>query len=394
MTLSRTGIAAVAMVLVSTGCGARTELEVGRARLDAGPRDAGLSEGAAALPDATAPAGDACANGTECGATCRAGQTPCSAACVDPTSDPDNCGVCGHGCCGGVCSGGTCAPLTIASQQAGPAGVKVDATSVYWVNVVVGSGAIMRAPLRGGSATVLATAQTASAGIAVDATSVYYLADGAVRAVPLTGGAPAILASTPYNTPLGGIAVDATRVYWSSGLGRALLQIPLGGGTPTTLATAIDATGQTGGVALDGSNVYWTEPGITQSDGVVRKMPLGGGMATTLASGQRSPIAVAVDAASVYWSDETGGSVMKVALGGGSPTALASGQAVPNGIAIDGTYVYWGSDDGSLLRVALAGGSPTVIASGASAPVGVALDAACVYWTNPGTGTVMTIAKP
>ena len=52
-----------------------------------------------------------CASGY-CAAACPAGATTCSAApttCVDLSSDPSNCGVCGHACAGGQgCNQGTC----------------------------------------------------------------------------------------------------------------------------------------------------------------------------------------------------------------------------------------------------------------------------------------------
>jgi hypothetical protein len=32
-------------------------------------------------------------------------------ACLDTSTDPDNCGTCGHSCGGGACIGGVCQPL-------------------------------------------------------------------------------------------------------------------------------------------------------------------------------------------------------------------------------------------------------------------------------------------
>jgi hypothetical protein len=40
-----------------------------------------------------------------------AGQATCAGSCVDEDSDPTNCGSCGHACSGGqVCAGGACGP--------------------------------------------------------------------------------------------------------------------------------------------------------------------------------------------------------------------------------------------------------------------------------------------
>jgi hypothetical protein len=82
----------------------------------------------------------------------------------------------------------------------------------------------------------------------------------------------------------------------------------------------------------------------------------------TLASGQEGPVAIAVDATSVYWTNTTPvpqnptGTVMKVGLAGGVPTTLATGQSGPEAIAVDATSVYWanevGDGQGSVMKVA------------------------------------------
>jgi hypothetical protein len=69
------------------------------------------------------------------------------------------------------------------------------------------------------------------------------------------------------------IAVDATGVYYIGD--RALMKVPLGGGTPITVAPG------TGAVAIDATSLYWANGGTSTSgrynnDGAVMKAPLGG----------------------------------------------------------------------------------------------------------------------
>ena len=74
---------------------------------------------------------------------------------------------------------------------------------------------------------------------------------------------------------------------------------------------------------MDATHVYWTNQGTAPNytDGTVMKVLLGGGTPTTLASGQFNPSGIAVDATTVYWTNNymsTAGAVMKVPLGGGT----------------------------------------------------------------------------
>ncbi|MGH7437847.1 MAG: hypothetical protein ACRENE_19385, partial [Polyangiaceae bacterium] len=116
----------------------------------------------------------------------------------------------------------------LASDQSGPGGIAVDSTNAYWTNYtgitaypIGGSapqpgpnqGTLWRAPIDGGTATVLATGYEFG-GVAIDATHAYWsdVSLGTVNAVPLAGGTPTVLAT--YVSVVAGPVVDDDSVYW------------------------------------------------------------------------------------------------------------------------------------------------------------------------------------
>jgi hypothetical protein len=146
--------------------------------------------------------------------------------------------------------------------------------------------------------------------------------------------------------------------------------------------------------AIDGANIYWTQldasgtPCNPPCAGAVMKMPLGGGTPLALASGQLSPISIAVGPTSVVWTnygDVTGApkALMTVPLDGGDPITLVA-DGTFGAYAVDATSVYY-DGGGSLMKIPLAGGSPTPVTSlgvSWSLASGVVLDATSVYWED------------
>ena len=151
-----------------------------------------------------------------------------------------------------------------------------------------------------------------------------------------------------------------------------------------TLATGLSNPNS---VAVDAASVYWTD----YRSGTVRAVSKSGGPVTILVSGLYSPTGIAADNSYVYFGEDygTGASrVHRVPKGGGSITTLTTGISSISRIAINSANVFWTDIYGGTIgRVSLSGGSAATISSGATSPAGIAIDGANVYWSefsNPG----------
>jgi hypothetical protein len=152
--------------------------------------------------------------------------------------------------------------------------------------------------------------------LATDGTYVYFVDAGGPKRAFNFGGTPTALASFPATGNPMNVAADATSLYWiqeNSGYpygqpGTGLVaKVPLGGGTPTILATLPADEGGPTGIAIDGTNVYYKTyhyTGVsTGTFGTLWEVPLGGG--TPLAIGQADDAregSIAVNGTGVYWA--------------------------------------------------------------------------------------------
>jgi sugar lactone lactonase YvrE len=298
----------------------------------------------------------------------------------------------GDSCAGGQCDGPkpVCGegPCILASGQRSPAGIAVDATSVYWADN--GAGTIVKVPSDGGTPVTIASGQDGPQFIAVDATSVYWTDNGAgtIMKAPLGGGVPMTLASAAGPSSL---AVDTQSVYWSDGVAGTIMKMPLDGGTPVTLASG----GLTpAGIAVDAANVYWSD-NMAES---IAEVPLDGGTSVTLASGPNTfaESAVVVEAQLLYWTGLH--SLIAVYVTGGTTGMLdpISYYSTPALIAADSTGVYYTEKDADfnevIVKVSLDGTDPVMLVQEGGLAA-IALDATSVYWTDAMNGTVMRVSK-
>ncbi len=123
--------------------------------------------------------------------------------------------------------------------------------------------------------------------------------------------------------------------------------------------------------------------------------------AVTFASGQDSPLGIAVVDNTVYWTNESSaGTVMAQNTLMEAPAVLAAGQAFPRWIAATPNEVYWtnyaGGFQGNVMRVVLTSptaGFPYVVAEDQGGPDGIAIDQQRVYWTNFASGSNVASAN-
>jgi hypothetical protein len=148
------------------------------------------------------------------------------------------------------------------------------------------------------------------------------------------------------------------------------------------------------GIAVDARSVYWTDNLAGTVREYVKDDPTGR-PSTIAAVGADDglPIAVAAFGGDVFFT--TGGklgSVRRISLGDGSVTLLAQvGPGFLYGLAVDAGGVYFAGvavgHGGVVARIDADGSNETVIAEGGS-PYRIALDASHVYWTDRATGVV------
>jgi hypothetical protein len=208
-------------------------------------------------------------------------------------------------------------PTTVTSRYF-PTSVAADATNLYWTDEHIQT--VVKLPTAGGAPTALAEPLGGDPyELAVDDTGFYFWVEGVgIEHMPLEGGGASLLAPGSLADHVQHLVVNGGNVYWSlihsdvSLSFTALMSVPASGGTPTLLSSD-----PVFGFATDGANIYWTVSKCDDSvanpycSGSLQKMPVGGGTPITLASGWtfNDVSAVAVDATSVYWT--SGNTVMK-----------------------------------------------------------------------------------
>ena len=110
------------------------------------------------------------------------------------------------------------------------------------------------------------------------------------------------------------LAVSTTDLYWTVSLdaGGCLVKFPLSGGPPGVIDEDLDVNA----LAVDADSVYWLDQSSSPTPGPnttqILKAPLAGGTPITLATSVGQVWSLVVDDTSVYFADSRGGNVVKV----------------------------------------------------------------------------------
>lgn len=252
-------------------------------------------------------------------------------------------------------------------------------------------------------------------------------ADGAVRAVPLEGGEPLLIAEglvAPRS-----LVADAPDAQEQQAGAVELLFIAAAGaaaddgaivvaGPDLPVEQRVDLlTGlrQPEGIARLGDALLWTE---LWGDEVFEVATAGQGSAIAAQGAPASrtpgdpkpgvaPYRVAAAAGVACWTYQgnlqSGDGAVACQRAGQAAQIVATQQATPRALVIDtdeagsARAVYWVSfEGGTVSRVAITGGSfgaPETVAEGQALPSGIAVDDQHVYWTSRGDGSVWRAAK-
>jgi hypothetical protein len=270
--------------------------------------------------------------------------------------------------------------------------ITIDSTYLYYTLSITDlvksteTSTLFRVPLGGGTIEKI-TEVTQIAGVfltakaAVLGSGAYMAPTEDIVSVPLDGGAPTTLVSA-----IGGIyGIDAQSIYYSDGAVRA---IPVGGGSPRTI-TSIAAEN----LVSIGGQLYFSD-----ASGNISVVPAAGGTPQVVATQQMSPLLVACGQDLCWMTTPPGvdgGSFAFERLApGGTTTQLTTTSTLsePHQLVSDGVdlYVAAGSGNGVVLRIPGSGGAPVTMVSTFSVG-GVALDDACLYWSD-GNG-IYNVAK-
>lgn len=298
-------------------------------------------------------------------------------------------GVAGPGGSAGTGGSAGAGPVMLASLDATPGDLAIDADNVYYTARGFGAdaGKVFKVGKTSGGATPIATGLTCGAGggpagLALDDTDVYVAVEGcdSVVRIPKTGGAFQTIASYPTavvtqvaahdsqlfvalgspprvarvnkdgtgkadlvglvaGSTVTAFAVGATELFFTvKGPGMNLQKTPFGSSAPTAF-TAVHPFAA--GLALDDTDVFFTN--ATASGSVSRVVQTGATAVAEFSGSEPTPSGIAVDAERVYWARRSSGEIVRRGKepDAGAAEVIAGSQSEPGFVGLDDTHVFW-----------------------------------------------------
>lgn len=191
--------------------------------------------------------------------------------------------------------------------------------------------------------------------VAVDGSHVYWgnLGHGTIGRANLDGSEPNFAFISGANKPCG-VAVDGSYIYWvnegGSSIGRARLD---GSGVEQAfIAIPVDKESPYGfagpcGVAVNGSHIFWA----SYQEGLIGRASLDGKTVTAnfIETPNDGLCGVAVNSTYIFWGSYSS-AIGRAGLDGSNPNAqFITGLERPCGVAVDGASIYW-SEQGPVHR--------------------------------------------
>lgn len=319
----------------------------------------------------------------------------------EPTVEEPVCAVegapCGgqEACCNGQCNDGLClppvcapgdAPVALFKSNERLAGLRLDGTFVYFTHYDE-IGSVRRVPKAGGDVETLVSASNWSETLAIDASSIYFIDDDHVSRVPKDGGEVTVLAADQKGA--GAVTWSGDHLYWINPSSQTIWRMPASGGAPELLLfDQLLSTSEVPTLIVDDAMIYWSALGV-------RGAPKQGGAIVTITD--TTTTSVATDQGHLYWAQpgyvsafdpsvlDQPAKVIRAGKSGGEEVTLAENTWTQIGpsIALDDASIYFTDPSAEELNRAPKGGGPKVRLAGVrGSPYMLAVDASCVYFVS------------
>lgn len=318
------------------------------------------------------------------------------------TTDPLNCGYCGHDCQGGKCTAGICQPVELASQQGALMALAVAAGFVYWGGDGYGISRIKTDGSGEPEEIVSAAAPERAYDLAVFGQTLFWgndWQDSGVRGCAIVKCEPKTQITGDFPIRSLHRSLDGEHLYWDQG--HSVWSKALPSGDAELIA---DTTNIVVGLATDSEALYVVEQDSGSGTSALMKRSLGGGESTLLASSLGVVDGIVVSTGRVFLANHAdgGSAILAIPLpegiGNETPQKLANAGKVSRGIAIDARRIFWSQQEeaykSAIYSCPIEGcaGAADKIAESPDDAQQVGVDDRAVYWVT-GTGHVLKVAK-